>query len=125
MPLECCAKVRNIPIAICFIAVLDDCAGQLHLTPLHAVCRMRPNFDYVDQHTAMERARDAEFAMDETEREQAREASLEMKPVMVKFKKKENERSAAYRKMSHFHHKQQLDAEPWVDMTPFNKNVLF
>ena len=108
---------------VCSVHGLVWSAGQLHLTPLHAVVRMRPNFEYIDNRKAMERDRDAFLSMDDAEREAARDAAQEMKPVMVKFKKKETERSAAYRKLSHMHHKQTIDAEPWVPMVPYKKEV--
>lgn len=99
------------------------CSGQLHLTPLHAVVRMRPNFEYIDHRKAMERMRDNFLSMDDQERAEAVEQAQEMKPVMVKMKKKETERSAAYRKQSHHHHVTQINAEPWIAMTPHSKDV--
>lgn len=79
--------------------------GQLHLTPIHAVCRMLPDLDYINQ--AMQQ---------DAEPQQPEETKIEVTPLLVRFQKKENERSAAYQKVTHAYMKQLQDQEPFIDL---------
>lgn len=78
--------------------------GQLHLTPLHAVSRMFPDLDYINQ------------AIQQDSEPQAPEEKVEATPLLVKFQRKDNERTAAYQKVTHAYMKQIQDQEPFVDL---------
>jgi uncharacterized pyridoxamine 5'-phosphate oxidase family protein len=41
----------------------------------------------------------------------------------VKFKKKESERSAAYRQLSYGYYKQMSEKEPWIELKVHEKDV--
>lgn len=77
--------------------------GQLHLTPLHAVSRMYPDLDYINQ------------AIQQDSEPQAEE-KVEATPLLVKFQRKENERTAAYQKVTHAYMKQIQDQEAFVEL---------
>ena len=90
--------------------------GQLHLTPLNTVVRMVPSCDYIDineQNEKMaEAAREAEMEDGESKKP---EGNVELRPLHVKFKEKETERSQSYRKLTHAYYKQIMDQEKWID----------
>jgi DNA-directed RNA polymerase-3 subunit RPC5 len=79
--------------------------GQLHLTPLHAVCRMLPNLEHIDEAELAERVP-----------EPVKEEASDVAPMLVKFNRKETERSAAYQKVTHAYMKQIQDQEAFVDL---------
>ena len=113
----------------------------LHLTPLHASVRLKPDLSYLDVQ-AEEEAKEAETARREEEREKERdiaEWSLEderkeaeeeeetlaggaklkdMRQLTVRFKKKESDRSAAFRTASHAYIKQMEEKELWLELQP-------
>jgi len=96
------------------VGVMRD--GQLHLSPLHAVCRMRPDFSYIDKEEAELKAETEMVDEEEDDRKD------ESKQVTMKFKKKESDKAAAYKKNSHAHLKQLQEAEPWMEMRFFGKD---
>ena len=79
---------------------------------------MRPNFEYVDK--AQEESKAESEIPGQNEEMKAPD---EPRAVTVKFKRKENERSAAYRKLSHAYYKDIQDKEAWIDMTMHKKEV--
>ena len=48
--------------------------GQLHLTPLHAVCRMKPKFEHVDAVVLKSKMESAPIKEEEEEEEEEEEA---------------------------------------------------
>ena len=118
----------------------------LHLTPLHATVRLKPDLTHLDVQAAeelalmeatrreeeREREREAgEWSMEEErkdleEEEEAAAASVnkakEMRPLTVRFKKKESEKSASYRTASHAYIKQMEEKEQWVQLQSYEKD---
>ena len=116
----------------------EDAAGPaLHLTPLYSTLRLKPELTYLDDEREEEAAmleamrREEEKAReewdgdeerrdadDEEEAEQKKAAGKpEMRQMTVRFKKKETERSAAYRTASHAYIKQMDEKEQWITLT--------
>jgi len=80
------------------------------------VCRMRPDFSYIDKEEAELKAETEMVDEEEDDRKD------ESKQVTMKFKKKESDKAAAYKKNSHAHLKQLQEAEPWMEMRFFGKD---
>ena len=115
----------------------EDGAGPaLHLTPLYSTLRLKPELSYLDdereEEAAMleamrreeERGREEwdgedehrEADDDEEAEEKKAAAKPEMKAMTVRFKKKESEKSAAYRTASHAYIKQMEEKEQWITL---------
>jgi isopropylmalate/homocitrate/citramalate synthase len=78
----------------------------------------------VDKGDADEKAKEKASLIDDDEEEGKEEDKKdELKSVTVKFKKKESERSLAYRQLSHAYYKQMSEKEPWVDLKVHDKDV--
>ena len=130
------------------IAAFSPHSG-LHLTPLSATVRVKPDLQYLDVEAAeealvqeaarreeeelerereRERQRDSEewTAEDEAEdrrrraaaqrEEEEAKAAPDLRQLTVRFKRKESEKSAAYRQASHAFIKQQEDKEQWMQL---------
>jgi len=118
----------------------DEAAGggpALHLTPLFSTLRLKPELSYLDDEREEEAAmleamrRDEERGREEwnpddehreaDDDEDAEEKKAAVKPEMrqmtVRFKKKETEKSAAYRTASHAYIKQMEEKEQWITLT--------
>jgi hypothetical protein len=125
---------------------------------VHAICRMRPNFDHLDERDKKAKAdKVKEEKLLQSEREAQERDDGDYKPVtalpascsahslfgtsftccrllqgddgkeesqpkqvIVKMKRKESEKSAAYRKLTHGFLKSKEEAEPWIELK-FNK----
>lgn len=51
--------------------------GQLHLTPLHAICRLKPNLEYIDESDEKEKEKDAEMEDEDASAEPQSESHSE------------------------------------------------
>ena len=116
----------------------DGAGPALHLTPLYSTLRLKPDLSYLDDEREEEAAmlesmrreearareewdpederRDADDD-DEVEEKKAAAAKPEMRQMTVRFKKKETEKSAAYRTASHAYIKQMEEKEQWIPLT--------
>ncbi len=88
--------------------------NRLYLTPLHARCRMLPSLDHIDAADEDDRA-DEEKKKDLAEGRTEDDAN-DLKPVMQKYKRRENERAPTSRKLTHSYLKLLQDQEPWIDL---------
>lgn len=114
--------------------------GALHLTPLHAISRLKPSFEYIDLAVA-ELAEEAEVKRiehaeerkregltngdDEDETESDEEKKEEFKPLMMKVKRKENEKAAAFKKQTFSYLKSMEEKEEWINMVVHDKDVSY
>jgi DNA-directed RNA polymerase-3 subunit RPC5 len=95
------------------VGVLQN--GELHLSPLHAICRMRPSFGYIDD-------ADAEKKAEEDKNNAPQQHQMEIKPVLVKYRRQQTARSLAYQRLTYDHMKAQNDAEEWRELDVYGKN---
>ena len=84
--------------------------GELHLTPLKGIVQLRPSFGYLDRADTKGRgpggAGDAEDTVEDEE--------PEVKPVTVKFARRETEEAKARRMASYEYISKKREEEPWV-----------
>jgi len=88
--------------------------NELHLTPLHNIVQLRPNYTYVDSRAAK---LDAETSVNTGA--DSSEGEDDTRPVTVRFKPHESEDALARRMASYEYHQQQVDEEAWVPVQHF------
>ena len=122
----------------------DGTGPALHLTPLYSTLRLKPELSYLDDEREEEAAmleamrREEEKGReewdgdderrdvdDDEEAEEKKAAAVkpEMRQLTVRFKKKETEKSAAYRTASHAYIKQMEEKEQWIELTHHNQHT--
>jgi len=102
------------------VGILD--ANEFHLTPLHAVLSLRPNFEYLDKSDKTAKA-EGRGQLGEEEEEEAEAAAAaaggggqDMKAVTVKFArggKMDQERAEKMREKSFEYQQKKAKQEPW------------
>eukprot|EP00118_Oscarella_pearsei_P005959 m.27317 g.27317 ORF g.27317 m.27317 type:complete len:813 (+) comp29920_c0_seq6:228-2666(+) len=90
--------------------------GQLHLTPISRIFRLRPSFDYLDQaekgKTASNRAK--------TDMEVEEDGEEEARPVTVRLVRQGDDRGRASRSMAMRQQEQEWDDESWTELNCFS-----
>ena len=97
--------------------------GQLHLTRLSSVMQMRPSLSHIDE-AASNVDNDDDVDQDVAE-DVARSSPTEMKEVQFQFKKKQSERAISALHNSYAYKKQQIEAEHWIELQVYPKNVRY
>ncbi|XP_033630773.1 DNA-directed RNA polymerase III subunit RPC5-like [Asterias rubens] len=92
------------------VGILKD--GELHLTPLHGLAQLRPNFAYLDKADLKSKVDKAD-----NEGESSQEEEEEAKPVKVQFARPESDQAKARRLASYSHHEKMLSEEMWVPLS--------
>ncbi|OWF55981.1 DNA-directed RNA polymerase III subunit RPC5-like [Mizuhopecten yessoensis] len=95
--------------------------GEVHLTPLHAVVQLRPNFNYLD--SADSRLKVEVGAGDTGGGESSQdEAEEEAKPVTMKFARQETDEAKARRLASYAYLQKKQEEEPWRPLQFYDIN---
>ncbi|XP_033749555.1 LOW QUALITY PROTEIN: DNA-directed RNA polymerase III subunit RPC5-like [Pecten maximus] len=93
--------------------------GEVHLTPLHAIVQLRPNFSYLD--SADSRVKVEVGAGDAGESSQD-EAEEEAKPITMKFARQETDEAKARRMASFDYLQKKQEEESWHPLQFYNIN---
>ncbi|CAM9100094.1 unnamed protein product [Phaeothamnion confervicola] len=102
----------RVPAATTYaVGVLRAGGSEFHLTPLHEVLQMRPNFAHVDEARRLELA-----GMGGDDADGGDAAATAGPAQQVGFKKRETERAAAARLNSYAYRRQREEAEAWVPL---------
>lgn len=93
------------------VAYLDE--GELHVSPLKGLIKLKPIFDYLDKIDKRTESKEVNAASDEEE---------EAKQVTVKFARQENERLKKAREKSFGYLSKKSAEEPWFDIDFINSS---
>ncbi|XP_060071471.1 DNA-directed RNA polymerase III subunit RPC5-like isoform X2 [Ylistrum balloti] len=94
--------------------------GEVHLTPLHAIVQLRPNFDYLD--SADSRVKVEIGAGDAGGESSQDEAEEEAKPIAMKFARQETDEAKARRLASYDYLQKKQEEEAWHRLHFYNIN---
>ncbi|XP_069124051.1 DNA-directed RNA polymerase III subunit RPC5-like [Argopecten irradians] len=94
--------------------------GEIHLTPLHAIVQLRPNFSYLD--SADSRVKVEVGAGDAGGESSQDEAEEEAKPVTMKFARQETDEAKARRMASFDYLQKKQEEEAWRPLQFYNIN---
>eukprot|EP00730_Choanoeca_flexa_P006081 TRINITY_DN12080_c0_g1_i11.p2 TRINITY_DN12080_c0_g1~~TRINITY_DN12080_c0_g1_i11.p2 ORF type:complete len:270 (+),score=60.66 TRINITY_DN12080_c0_g1_i11:2401-3210(+) len=95
--------------------------GEVHLTAVSGVLQLRPSFSHIDEGDKREAA--AEKASKSADKSDEPAAAPKATTIKMQVTKAESAKAAAIRKRSYAHFQQQIDDEPWVDLTYSHSSV--